>query len=357
MSGGSPLAAPISRPATSPSATGTRHARASRTRGASSVPSSVGDATVGAVDTDPRTTSAGDPALAGRIPPAVWVTGGLLAFLLAAVVLVVAGSLAMGVPPVTPDGTRIQDSALTGSGRVIGPGPDPDVGAAAGADGSAVTGPMQTADPGFAVWAVNDDGQPVRWDPCRPIEVVLSLDGAPASARADLDGALERLIEASGLDLVRTGTTDERPTAARPPYQPERYGERWAPILVAWAAPGEAGLPLRDTDRGVAIPIAGGPAGDRTFLTAQVVLNRDRTDLLAGFSDRADAWGATILHELLHALGLDHVDDPEQLMAVYPGSGPVVLRDGDLAGLAAIGPTHGCRPLPPPGPLTVAPAP
>jgi hypothetical protein len=208
---------------------------------------------------------------------------------------------------------------------------------------------------GYEVWAVNDDGQPVRWDPCRPIEVVLSPDGAPGGAAADLDEAVARLAAASGLELVAAGTTDERPGAARLPYQPERYGERWAPILVAWATPADAGLPLRTTDRGVAIPVAGGPPGDRTFLTAQVVLNRGRDDLIAGFADRADSWGATLLHELLHALGLAHVDDPDQLMAVYPGSGPVELGDGDLAGLSAVGAQNGCHPAPPPGPITVAP--
>ncbi|MFU8839962.1 MAG: hypothetical protein ACNA8R_04490 [Nitriliruptoraceae bacterium] len=225
--------------------------------------------------------------------------------------------------------------------------------AATGSPVEAVTAAGPRA--GFEVWAVNDDGQPVRWDPCHPIEVVLSPDGAPAGAAADLDEALVRLTAASGLELIAAGTTEERPGAARLPYQPERYGERWAPILVAWAAPGEAGLPLRTTDRGIAIPVAGGPTGDRTFLTAQIVLNRDRDDLVVGFGDRTDSWGATLLHELSHALGLDHVDDPDQLMSVYPGSGPVELGAGDLAGLIAIGAHNGCRATPRPGPLRVAP--
>lgn len=273
---------------------------------------------------DTRTTR--DPRSTGGVPGAVWILGAVAA---------IAGAVALSVAAVVAVGPSMVATAATSA---------------------PLPAPPDTAASGFAVWAVNDDGQPVRWDPCRPIEVVLSPDGAPAGAATDLDEALSRLRAASGLDLVLTGTTDERPSASRLPYQPERYGDRWAPILVAWERPGASGLPLRDTDRGVAIPVAGGPEGDRTYLTAQVVLNRDRTDLRPGFGDRAEAWGATLLHELLHALGLDHVDDPGQLMATYPGRGAVELGDGDLAGLDAIGAAAGCRPVPRPAPVRVAPA-
>jgi hypothetical protein len=125
-------------------------------------------------------------------------------------------------------------------------------------------------------------------------------------------------------------------------------------VLIAWADPSTPGLPLRDTDRGVAVPIAVGPAGDRTYVTGQVLLNAARDDLVPGFGDRAEAWGATLLHELLHVLGLGHVDDPSQLMYVHPGRGPVTLGEGDRAGLSAIGPTQGCRAVPPARPVTVA---
>jgi len=209
-------------------------------------------------------------------------------------------------------------------------------------------------DGGFTVWERNDDGTPVRWDPCTPIEVVWSPVGAPPGAAADLREALALLADVSGLPLRLVGTTDERPSGSRPPYQPERYGETWAPVLVAWADPDQPGLPLRDTDRGIAVPVAVGAEGDRTYVTGQVILNGTRGDLVPGFGDRADAWGATLLHELLHVLGLGHVDDPTQLMHRFPGSGPVLLGDGDLAGLAAVGTGLGCRDLPPAGPVRVA---
>jgi hypothetical protein len=207
---------------------------------------------------------------------------------------------------------------------------------------------------GYAVWARNDDGAPVRWDACSPIDLVVSPDGAPAGALEDLDEAVARLVEVTGLELRVTGTTDERPKADRPPYQPDRYGHRWAPVLIAWAQPHEGGIRLRTTDRGVAVPIAVGPRGDRTYVTAQVAFNAERTDLERGFEDRSFSWGSTVLHELVHVLGLDHVSDPTQLMHVHPGEGPVELGAGDLAGLAAVGAEQGCGTVPHPQPVEVA---
>ncbi len=207
---------------------------------------------------------------------------------------------------------------------------------------------------GFTVWERNRDGEPIRWDPCSTIEVVWRPAGAPDGARADLEAALHRAGEATGLDLTLRGRTDEPVTDRRLPYQPERYGDRWAPVLVAWTAAEEAGSQLLDTDRGVAVPIAVGPAGDRTYVSGRILLHAGREDLRPGFADRADSWGATLLHELLHVLGLGHVDDPAELMYEFPGRGSVELGPGDRAGATAIGAAHGCRDVPDAGPVEVA---
>jgi hypothetical protein len=269
---------------------------------------------------------ASDPA-AGARPGAVAAVVGAAALLGAIVVVAALATLGVLPPPATPGGTE-GDVAIE-----VGPGASGD---------------------GFAVWERNEDGTPVRWDPCSPIELVVSPEAMPDGGMDDLEEAVDRLVAVTDLDLRITGTTDERPRADRPPYQPDRYGHRWAPVLVAWTAPHEGGIRLRGTDRGVALPIAVGPAGDRTYVTAQVAFNADRTDLERGFDDRARSWGSTVLHELIHVLGLDHVDDPTQLMDVHPGAGPVELGEGDRAGLAAVGAAPGCRPPPPPQHVEVA---
>lgn len=233
-------------------------------------------------------------------------------------------------------------AAITGGG----PGPEPAAAPAGATTVASGSGPARAV--GWAPWDRDAAGRPLRWDPCTPVRFVLRADGAPPGAEADLAEALRRLAAATGHDLHLVGTTDEAPAADRPLVVRSAEGWRWAPVLVAWAAPGAGGTPLGPHDRGVAVPVAVRDGDRHALVTGQLVLNAARTDLRPGFGDRADAWGATLLHELGHLLGLDHVDDPAQLMAAAPGAGPVALGSGDLAGLAAVGADGGCVATPSP---------
>jgi hypothetical protein len=212
---------------------------------------------------------------------------------------------------------------------------------------SAATLRVDPADGPYAFWAVDADGEPLRWDPCEPVTFVLDPLDATPGAEQDLRTALERLADATGMELVLEGLTEERPNLARPLVEASGSGWRWRPVLVAWARPGDGALPLTRLDRGIALPVAVRAGERETYVTGQVVLNAQRDDLVPGFEDRSTAIGATLLHELAHLLGLDHVEDASQLMSVDPGRGPVMLGDGDRAGLERIGRNSGCNPAPP----------
>lgn len=175
-------------------------------------------------------------------------------------------------------------------------------------------------------------GGPVTYSPCRRLEVVVNLRGAPAGAMAAVQDAVSQISRASGLSMTVAGQTREPYRQKRKPYQPGRYGDQWAPILVAWAGPGA--IPEFDQE---AVGFGGSVAidtvlGDPSYVTGSIVLDRDF------FADPANQGYLTevVLHELGHVVGLDHVADDSQVMWVggLHGAG---LGSGDLAGLARLG--------------------
>ena len=83
--------------------------------------------------------------------------------------------------------------------------------------------------------------------------------------------------------------------------------------------------------------------GRSVYVTGSVTLDTvDLGELMAAPATRATALGI-VTHEFGHLVGLDHVDDPTQLM--YPSTTPAVstFAAGDLAGLAALG-SGACAP-------------
>ena len=95
--------------------------------------------------------------------------------------------------------------------------------------------PPATADAGkYAFMNVTDEGQPVTWSPCRPIHYVVRPDNELPGENELLTAAIARVSQATGLKFVNDGTTDEVPTDDRPAYLPDKYGRRWAPVLIAW---------------------------------------------------------------------------------------------------------------------------
>ena len=225
-----------------------------------------------------------------------------------------------------------------------------DPAAPAGDAAPAATAPSPATGAPFVPWGTTEDGDPVRWDPCTPIPWVLDTTNAPPDARETVSLAMARISAASGLEFEYRGATTELPSRDRSLVTTD--GGAWAPVLITWVPGDSTDLPLGDAERGVSVPVAVRDGGPRVFVTGQVVLNSDKR-LLTGFEDRHASWGAVVLHELAHLVGLDHVDDPSQLMHPTPGFGPVELGAGDLAGLAAVGAGGGCVEVPDPQELEV----
>lgn len=160
-----------------------------------------------------------------------------------------------------------------------------------------------------------------------------------------INQGFDDLSRITGLQFVNDGETLEAPSEQRPIYQPDSYGDRWAPVLLAWSNSEESPRLSREQS-GERFTEALGYAGsgavlpssrDRyVYVTGQVVLN---TQALAEASavEGPALTPSVIAHELAHLVGLDHVNDPTQLM--YPESSyqRPTYADGDLTGLAALG--------------------
>ena len=175
---------------------------------------------------------------------------------------------------------------------------------------------------------------PIAYDPCRPIHVVVDGRTQVSGGAEMVSQALFDVSRATGLQFVVDEPTDEAPVEGRVAYQPDRFPWVWAPVLISWTDPsvipglegdvaGLAGSAWVTVDQG-SVNVSG-----------SVQLDGPQLAEIARF-EGLDGVRAVITHELGHLVGLDHVDDPNQLM--YPSNGTgTSLADGDLTGLSRLG--------------------
>ena len=236
------------------------------------------------------------------------------AVLLALVSLLLTGRSELSAPAFAGDGTpRVSAPADAQSERVL-----PPVQAPAGEGGYELL--------------FEQAGRPVLFDPCRPVHWVMRTAGAPPDGERLLLDGFTQLSRATGLQFVYDGRTDEAYDEQRPMVQQDRYGDRYAPVLVTWSDPVES-PDLEDGVAGFAGPQGGDPDGEGPrLLTGAVVLDAPQ---MARMRTRPESLGV-VLHELGHLVGLAHVDDPQDSM--YARSGPATgYTAGTLRGLAAVG--------------------
>jgi len=201
-----------------------------------------------------------------------------------------------------------------------------------------------TKQPGYVFSNTQKDKRTgVAWSPCRPIHYVLrGAKNAPRSGDRMLKDATARIAELTGLEIVDNGTTTEKYSDERKAYQPKRYGQRWAPVLISWSTTSE--------DRGLKGDVlgrAGGQwvatdSGDRAYVTGTVSLdalqiNRIRAQF--GY----DVARAVVLHELGHLVGLGHVENRGALMNPTVSPDVTDFNRAERAGLKALG-SGPCQP-------------
>jgi len=173
---------------------------------------------------------------------------------------------------------------------------------------------------------------PVGYDPCRPVEYAVNPAGGPPDWEELVDTAVAHTEWATGLELVDVGPTEERPFN---PMRSGPFGGADDPVIIGFADSEEIG--------GLAGDVAGlgGSVATRDslgrdyFVTGSIALDTDVFDDASDGPQRTNLQ-AIVDHEFGHVVGLDHVDDPAELM--YESNvGTTDYGPGDLEGMARLG--------------------
>lgn len=177
----------------------------------------------------------------------------------------------------------------------------------------------------YAFVLTTASGVPVGWNSCASVPYVVNPEGAPTDWERVVTGAVDRVSEASGFEFDYRGPSRER-SSSRTEIDPDDP----PPVLITWADATEVPALLGST-AGIGGSTPHRADGRVRFVTGMVVLDTEAFDRM---DVRGDSTSSELIlaHELGHVLGLDHVEDADELMnAEYRGQdgfGP-----GDREGL------------------------
>jgi len=178
------------------------------------------------------------------------------------------------------------------------------------------------------------NGLPVRWNPCNAIPYLTNLGGYSESFRPVIAEAVQRLQAATGLNFVPVGDTTYMPTSANGKDFPTANGQ----LVIALGDEVQSDLVPGSVVGRASIIFFG-----QAILRASVVVDMGVSGVGSNPPWSSTGAGPVLLHELAHAVGLDHVNDPTQLMNAFASpNGPTTYNAGDLTGLWQVGAAAGC---------------
>jgi hypothetical protein len=179
------------------------------------------------------------------------------------------------------------------------------------------------------------NGVPIHWNKCDRIGFRVYTRDAPRRGIAQAREAVSRLNKASGLRFVYQGRSQAKPS------QYDRYA-RDTKLVVGWTAPRRSPIPF------------GGAAGygGVSYSSTGEILNgfallNSAVKLAPGFGRGPregvqGTIGQVLMHELGHAVGLDHVGNQPQIMYGTATRKPATWGAGDRNGLVRVGKQRRC---------------